>query len=180
MKRIAGFSLLILALIACDKTASDNFVDEDKNTEQIVTGRNLNISFTTQAPNGEYAPNHILAVWIEKEDGTFVRSLKVRASERKKYLYTWKASSSSNENDAVTGATISSHKTHDIDWNFLDSDQKAVTNGNYKLKLELTDANAQGPVSTYSFAFTDSVISTQYDDKSSFKDVSITYTQTVQ
>lgn len=178
MRKFIALSVLIIVALACDKTADDGFVDQETNSEQTVTDRNLNVAFLTSSPNGEYAPNHILALWIEKEDGTFVRSLKVRASERKKYLYTWKAASSSDETDAITGPTIRQHSSHSIDWNLLDASKEAIPNGNYTLNFELTDANRQGPVASLPFVYTDSILSQSFDDQENFKNIVITYTHT--
>ena len=179
MKKIFGLGLLFLAFVACDKTANDGFVDQETNATQKITNRNLNIRFRTTSPNGDYAPFHVLAVWIERADGTFVRSLKVRAKERKTHLYTWKSVSANNTTDAITGATISQHTSHIIDWNLLDADQNAVTNGDYKLMLELTDQNAQGPVAALNFALMDTVISQQYEDQNNFKDIIIEYSEII-
>lgn len=175
---ISLVSFLALLMTACDKTADDDFVDENNESTQIVTSRNLKISFSTTTPNGEYAPFHILAVWIETEDGSFVRSLKVRASERKKYLYTWKEASNGDETDAITGATIGTHTTHDIDWNMQSHEQLDISTGNYTLNLEMTDKNEQGVIASFPFAFNDTVTSQNYDDTANFKDITIVYTQT--
>lgn len=169
---------MILYTTACDKTAGDDFVDQNNESTQIVTSRNLEVSFATNSPNGDYAPSHILAVWIEKDNGTFVRSLKVRASERKKYLYTWKSASNGNETDAITGATITSHTMHTIDWNMQTYEQIDINNGNYTLNLEMTDRNEQGVLASFPFAFNDSVISQGFDDTEYFQDIELVYTQT--
>lgn len=180
MKKLLALSALLLAALACDKTVDDGFVDQDNNTEQIITDRNLNVKFTTTSPGGDYSPSHILAVWLETQDGSFLRTLKVRAEKRMTHLYTWKSISSRNDNDAITGATITKHTSHDVDWNFLDANQDTVANGNYILKIELTDQNAQGPVASFNFSYNDSVISQQFDDLDNFKDIEITYSHAVE
>lgn len=174
------FITLMLSAIACDKNSADDYVDTDNASTEVVTDRNLEVSFETVDPNGEYSPSHILAVWVEKDDGTFVRSLKVRASERIKYLYTWKTSSKSDQTDAVTGATISRHTSHTIDWNLQDASQVDIVNGNYLIKLEMTDGNQQGAVSQFAFNYQDSIMSTSFNDATDFKNVAITYSHTIE
>ena len=178
--RIAVLMALMLGAVACDKNSADDYIDVDKESTAVVTGRNLEVSFETVSPGGEYAPSHILAVWVVKEDGTFVRSLKVRADERKNHLYTWKSSSNSNEVDIVSGATISSHTTHVIDWNLQDADRQDITNGNYLLKVEMTSKNGQGPVSQFAFSYQDSITSAVFDDATYFKNVAIVYSHTIE
>lgn len=172
--------LLIIGLVfnACDKTAGENFNNGETPPTEMVTGRNLEVSFSTEQTDGEYAPHHILAVWIEQEDGTFVRSLKIRAAERIQYLKTWKKASNSDMTDAITGATLTSHTNHMVNWNLQNKGAEDILQGNYKLKLELTDQNSQGSIGIYSFAYNDSIVSQSYNDKTNFKNVSIAYSET--
>jgi hypothetical protein len=174
--------LLVMGLVfnACDKMAGEYFNDGETISTEVVTGRNLEISFSSVETGGEYAPHHILAVWIEQEDGTFVRSLKVRATERIQYLKTWKKKSNSDKTDAVSGATLTSHTTHTVNWNLQNKDSVTISTGNYKLKLEMTDKNSQGPVGTFTFAYNDSLKSQSYTDENNFKNVQITYSEILQ
>ncbi len=102
-------------------------------------------TFKTVSEGGSYAPKHVLAVWIEKGDGTFVRTLFLRANARKQYLYTWNNKSGGNTTDANTGATISQHTTHTVQWNCRDLSGNFVADGDYKFVVEYTDKHAQGP-----------------------------------
>ncbi|HEY5952150.1 MAG TPA: hypothetical protein VIV40_41920, partial [Kofleriaceae bacterium] len=47
-------------------------------------GAALQITLTTQkTPNAVYAPNHVLAVWIENQGGTIVKTISRYADVRK-------------------------------------------------------------------------------------------------
>lgn len=174
---IAG---LLLNLTACDKNTGNEFIDNETGGSEVVTGRNLQIEFSTEQWDGHYAPHHILAVWIEDENGTFVRSLKVRAEERERYLSAWRSASGRNKTDAITGATITQHTQHSISWNLQNKDAVDITEGNYNLKLELTDYDGPGPVAAYPFRYSDSIASQHYDNIEVFNEVSITYSETVE
>ncbi|MEZ5197447.1 MAG: hypothetical protein R2764_13940 [Bacteroidales bacterium] len=49
----------------------------------------LTFSVRTVTENGNYAPRHVLAIWVEDANG-FVKTRKAMANQRKQYLYTWK------------------------------------------------------------------------------------------
>ncbi len=81
------------------------------------TAGTVNVSVKTK-PNGKsYSPNHVLAIWIEGGSGNFVKTLKVNANDRQKYLSTWIAKSGENTTDALTGSTLNPHIAHDVSWN---------------------------------------------------------------
>lgn len=114
------------------------------------TAGEVALSFRTVTANGNYAPKHVLAVWVEDENG-FIKSRLVRANNRKQYLYTWIAASNYNDADAVTGATISSHQTHTIIWDCTDLEGIEVADGNYTIHIEFTEKHAQGPLYSIDF-----------------------------
>ncbi len=110
------------------------------------------LAFTvkTITDNGNYAPKHVLAIWVEDEQG-FVKTRKLRANQRKQYLYTWKSVSNNNVVDAVTGATMSSHQTHTVTWDCTDVDGNVVPDGDYNIYVEFTEKHAQGPLTSVTF-----------------------------
>ena len=67
-----------------------------------------------------FAPNNIIAVWVEKPNGAFVRTLAQWAATRKQYQHTKNASSKGNNVDAVTGATFTAHGTRTVSWDLRD------------------------------------------------------------
>lgn len=67
----------------------------------------LEVSVSTAATGGNYAPRHVLAIWIEDDQGNFVKTLLSYASERRTHLNTWQASTNNagteyNTVDAIT------------------------------------------------------------------------------
>ncbi|MEE4258497.1 MAG: DUF2271 domain-containing protein [Bacteroidales bacterium] len=118
--------------------------------QEVRTAGEVTLSFRTVTANGNYAPRHVLAVWVEDESG-FVKSRLVRANNRKQYLYTWIAASNYNEVDAVTGSTISSHQTHTVVWDCLDLEGMEVPDGTYTVHIEFTEKHAQGPLYSIDF-----------------------------
>ncbi len=111
---------------------------------EAQTPGQLTFEFKTVTQNGTYAPKHVLAAWIE-QDGVFVKTRLVQANNRKQYLYTWKAQSNSNEVDAITGSTLTSHQTRSITWDCKDLDGNTVPDGEYVVWVEFTEKHAQGP-----------------------------------
>ncbi|OFY20652.1 MAG: hypothetical protein A2W98_00865 [Bacteroidetes bacterium GWF2_33_38] len=143
---------------------------------QTKTSGNVSFAFTTQTANGEYSPKHVLAAWVTTSSGTYVKSLKVMAQERIQYLYAWKATSSSDKTDAITGATLNSHQTHNLSWNCKDLSGVDVADGDYKLWVEFTDKDGVGPKQSYTFTKGATLVSLNPADVTNFKSVSIQYT----
>ena len=116
----------------------------------------LSVSVATSATGGNYAPKNIVAVWVEDNQGNFVKTLLAYAQTRKTHLNTWEASTTAagspfNTVDAITGATKSSHATRTCTWNGTDVSGAIVTDGTYRLRMELTDKNGTGNFSTFTF-----------------------------
>jgi hypothetical protein len=120
------------------------------------TAGTLTLTATTSETGGNYAPKNIVAVWIEDEQGNFVKTLMAYAANRKTHLNTWEASTTAagspfNTVDAITGATKTSHATRSCTWNGTDVNGAIVPDGSYKVRMELTDKNATGNYSTFTF-----------------------------
>lgn len=149
-------------------------------TLDAQTNNNLNtpgeVTFTvkTITDNGNFAPKHVLAIWVEDDQG-FVKTRKLRANQRKKYLYTWRSVSGDNVVDATTGATMSSHQTHTIIWDCTDVDGNVVPDGDYTIYIEFTEKHAQGPIA--SFTFTKSIEEQHLtpDDEENFINISLDF-----
>ena len=78
--------------------------------------------------------------------------------------------------DAITGATLTSHTTHNVSWDCLDLDGNIVPDGEYTIWVEFTEKHAQGPL--YSLNFTkgpDAQIFTP-SDETYFKDIELEFT----
>lgn len=142
------------------------------------TAGTVTFSVTTASNGGQYSPKNIVAIWIKNSSGTFVKTLKVMAAQRIQYLYKWKASSSSNTVGAITGATLSSHITHNVSWNVTNVSGSVVPDGTYQVWIEFTDADAQGPYTSYSFVKGTTAVDTAYANVSKFSNAHLTWTPT--
>jgi len=120
------------------------------------TSGTLTVTATTSSTGGNYAPKKIVAMWIEDEQGNWVKTLLAYAATRKTHLNTWEAATTEagspfNTVDAITGATRSSHATRTCTWNGTGVDGTLVPDGNYKVWMELTDKNGTGNFSSFPF-----------------------------
>ncbi len=130
--------------------------------------------------NRSYAPQNIMAIWIEDSNGKFVKTLLVNSRRYTDYLSSWKtvtsaAGSTFNAVDAVTGATNMDHGVRTCTWDGTDINGKIVADGSYFVKMELTETNSTG--NSVSFPFTKGKSSFSVDPGSSanFTDVSLTW-----
>lgn len=136
----------------------------------------LTFSVQTSNAGGGYAPKNIVAVWIETNSGTFVKTLYAYTGQWKTHLNTWQASSNYNTTDAITGATYSSHTTRNYTWDGQNTSGAAVADGTYKLRIELTDKNGTGNYTTYSFVKSTAPQTITPANVSSFSNVTIIWT----
>jgi hypothetical protein len=123
---------------------------------QAQTAGTLSVTTTTSTAGGNYAPRNILAIWIEDEQGNWVKTLMAYAASRITHLNTWEVSTSAagstfNVVDAITGATKSSHAIRTCSWNGTDLNGNIVPDGTYTLRMELTDRNGTGNFSSFNF-----------------------------
>lgn len=150
------------------------FISVFLQAQEERTAGEVSLTFTTVTANGNYAPKHVLAVWIE-DDNDFIKSRLVRANNRKQYLYTWIAASNYNDTDAVTGATISSHQTHTIIWDCTDLEGMEVADGNYTIHIEFTERHAQGPLYSIEFIKGNEEQHLTPFDQMNFKDIQLDF-----
>jgi hypothetical protein len=90
------------------------------------------------------------AIWIADSSDRFIKSLEVWGNRRLEHVTAWNAATESagvagNKVDAVTSATLTAHRTHDVSWNCLDYNGQPVPDGSYRVYFELTEANGSGP-----------------------------------
>lgn len=116
----------------------------------------LTVQVTTSSTGGEYAPRNVLAIWVEDSSGAFVKTLLAYANARKTHLNTWEASTTTagsafDVTDAITGATQSSHGERTAQWNGTNYSGTVVPDGEYRLRMELTDQNATGNTASITF-----------------------------
>jgi hypothetical protein len=97
------------------------------------------ISFITSGAGGEYAPKHVLAVWLENKDGGFIRTLGVWGGTRRYDLHTYLAAGGSSGSDATMGATLLFHASRTLTWDMTDGSGNPVADGAYRLRIEVVD-----------------------------------------
>lgn len=110
----------------------------------------LSVSVTTTAPGGKYRPRNVGAIWIADSSGRFVKSLDVWGNRRLSHVTAWNAATKSagvagNKVDAVSSATLSAHRAHNVTWNCEDFTGQVVPDDTYRVYFEVTDSNASGP-----------------------------------
>jgi len=140
------------------------------------TAGTLTISTLTSTTGGSYSPKNIVAIWIENSSGAFVKSLLVYAATRMNDLTNWVSNSSKNVVNATTGATQSSYGTRTCTWNGTNVAGTVVTDGTYKVCMELTDKNGTGNFSTFTFTKGTTAISLTPTNAPSFSNISIVWT----
>ena len=173
------FSIVFLALISFVYTSCTSSNDPINNS--VKTSGALSVSATTSTYNGSYAPQHVLAIWVESSSGTFVKSLLVNAAARKQYLTNWyDATSSGNSTDAVTGATLRSHGSRTCSWDGTDVSGNVVGDGTYNVCMELTQNNGTGKFASFTFTKGTASDSQTSLSKTNFSNVSLAWTPAAQ
>lgn len=98
----------------------------------------------TRTWGGKYGPRNVGAIWIEREDGGFVRTLERWAAVRAQHLVQWNAASGGNLVDAITSATSDDHRARALEWDLRDADGQPAPAGVYRLRVEVTEDNSNG------------------------------------
>ncbi|RLD61727.1 MAG: hypothetical protein DRJ05_01965 [Bacteroidetes bacterium] len=142
------------------------------------TSGELSVEVTTSSTGGNYAPRNIIAIWIEDDAGNFVKTLLAYAQTRITHLNIWQATTSEagsefNTVDAITGATRTSHSTRSCIWDGTDFNGTLVTDGTYKVRMELTDKNNTGNYSSFPFTKGPEPENLTPTDEPSFSSISI-------
>lgn len=144
------------------------------------TSGELSVTVTTSETGGNYAPKNIVAIWVEDDQGNFVKTLLAYAQNRRTHLNTWQASTATagteyNTTDAITGATRSSHSTRSCTWDGTDFNGFQMADGIYYLWLELTDKNTTGNYSSFQFTKGVDDQNLNPEDAPSFASISINW-----
>ena len=142
---------------------------------QATTGT---VSFTikTLDNNKHFSPAHVLAIWVENNEGNFIKTLEIQAARRMQYLYTWKSKSAGNKVDAISGPTLPDHISHTVIWNCKDTLGNVVKDGPYKIFTEFTSEHAQGPLQTVNFTKGKGSIKLNPENQPFFIDMNLVYT----
>lgn len=114
----------------------------------------VTVRFTSTPVGGQYAPKHVMAAWVERADGTFIKTLARWANNPGLslgivHLDAWRAKAGNNDLDAISGATQDAHQARTIKWNLRDRAGADVPDGQYRIRIELTDRNSAGQSGTF-------------------------------
>ena len=103
----------------------------------------VTVRFTTTPSSAQpYAPRNVVAAWVEKQDGTFIKTLGRWAGVRQTSLTGWIAKAGSNDVDAISGATRDNHTlVLQVKWNLRDRTGTVLPDGTYVIMLESSDQN---------------------------------------
>lgn len=115
------------------------------------TAGTLNFTSTIASHSGSYGAKHYVAIWIENNTGTFIKTKnKFGNSHANTHLCQWKAISVSNLTDATTGATLTSYTSPVAmtTWNGTNAAGTQVADGTYKVWIETTWDDATGNCGT--------------------------------
>lgn len=155
-------------LFGADGGVSSNCPDPDPSPLS-----QLHVRVRTTAVGGRYAPRNVGAIWIETASGAFVKTLERWGKTRAKYLVRWNAASGGNVVDAITSATLSSHITHDREWDLTNKTECEIPTGNYRVVIEHTDRNGAGVTFEIPFAKDQTAVTVMPADVTNFHDMLI-------
>lgn len=120
-----------------------------------VTPETMTIGFTTTPRGiGPYSPKNIVAAWIEAADGTFVSTIYRHSDIRTPSLKGWNAKVPlvPMDIDGLSGATRLDHNTPiSATW---DVAAAAVADGDYVVRVETCEVNANTPAENAQASFT--------------------------
>ncbi len=137
---------------------------------------------TTVSYGGKYGDKNIGAIWVEDAQNRFVKTLAVWGSKRIRHLIKWQAASGGNKVDAVTSATLRSHRSHEVTWDCTDAQGNLVPDGPYQIFVEFTEDNSSksghppGKWTSVSFTKGPSNQTVNPPDQTYFKSMSLVYT----
>ncbi len=115
----------------------------------------LTSTFTTTPNGGQYAPRHVVSVWVEGPGGTFVKTIGRWSATRTSSLVAWRTAAGAGDADAVTGATINAHTAPlTVTWDLKDRTGAVIPDGTYTLRMELADSNANTAAQNHQGTFT--------------------------
>lgn len=147
--------------------------DEDAAVEQ-ASGAYLRV--TTRPQGGPYAPKNIGAIWVQDEQGRWLRTLELWAAVRIRYLTGYRdANPMRNQVDAITRATSATHGLHALHWDMRDAQGQLVPDGEYSFMIEVTDRSATGERTQIAFEKSAAAQSVTLEDDAFFADVSVQF-----
>jgi hypothetical protein len=134
----------------------------------------LRFSVRTSPAGGRFAPRNVGAIWIEDGTQAFVKTLEVWGNMRAKWLMAWLASSGGNTVDAITGATLDTHVTHQVTWDLDGLGGCEVPDGPYRVRVELVDRSGTGVTLEVPFVKQPPGLTESAPDTANFHDIKLT------
>lgn len=152
MRKLACLALLLSACVVGDtSTFPDDPDPQDPDPQdpapqdpepEAPTGT-LRITATTTTKAGQFAPNNVVAVWVESEAGAFVKTIDRWSGVRSQYLLEWNAKAGTGDVDSVSGASRLNHDTPlSITWKLKDRNKQVIPDGTYTIRMESTESNS--------------------------------------
>ncbi len=152
MRTLACVSVLLSACVVGDVTDLPNDPDPQdpapqdpvpQDPEPEAPTGTLKITATTTTKGGEFAPNNVVAVWVESEAGAFVKTIDRWSQVRTASLLDWTAKAGAADTDSVSGASRLNHNTPlSITWKLKDRAKQPIVDGTYTIRMESTESNA--------------------------------------
>lgn len=200
--------LILIFFTACDNLNRDEFIDgidtnnpndeqavNDEpavNDEQVITDEiqipdenntptpvTMSLSVTTTSYNGSYAPRNVFAVWIEKEDGSYIQTLGAWARNYKSKLQRWASKSNYGSNGMVDAATGASRMNHnpvpELTWKIDDIAFQPAENGIYNVYFELNETNFSSKSTTAKIQISETSEVIKANNTTNIKDIQITF-----
>lgn len=131
------------------------------------TDGTLTFSWNQPVPTSPSGNKNVIAVWIENNSGTFIKTKIKYTNSETEHLPTWRAKSSQNVTDATTGATRTTNSnptafgTKSFSWDGTDASAAPpngvlVADGTYKVWIESAwqnnaPANSHNAITSFSF-----------------------------
>ncbi|MCF7793187.1 MAG: DUF2271 domain-containing protein [Candidatus Cloacimonetes bacterium] len=180
IKLIYSFLILTIVVVFCLNLFAK------QNNQIIPTTRTegaVDFQIRTSSYGGEYEPEHVFAIWVTDENDNFVRTLVRRAWEEIEDLVKWNNMTGGNyQNALVTGATLNSHQTHNLNWDCTDNLLASIPDGTYKIYIEFSedDTNQGGPWTNVEFVKGPDPYEVISAGPNNFHDIELYYTPAAQ
>jgi hypothetical protein len=154
-RAMSRLAVLVLLLAACD--VGSVLPEENGSTPDAGGGGSgsgtgsggggaspLTITLTSSpSATAVYAPQNVLAVWIETQAGAIVKTISRYSSVRTQYLVAWNQKAGGADTDAVSGASRTTHaQPMNVGWDLKDRQGTVVPDGTYTIRMETADQNS--------------------------------------
>lgn len=165
------------AVVPDDNVITDEAVVPDDSVTPVSVS--MTVSVTTSSYGGEFSPKNVFAVWIEKDDGSYVQSLGAWARNYKSRLQRWYSKSGGGSKgmaDAVTGASRTNHNdVPDLTWTISDIAKQPSANGIYNIYFELNETNGGSKTTTAKIQMSETPQVLSTNNASNIKNIQITF-----